>query len=211
MAFNWGQGAQGAGAGALAGSSLGPLGALGGGALGFLSGFGGGDKMKKVPTMTKEQQALLNQILGMIGPEGRLGQAYEGGLGLQEELMDPSSEAVRRFTEPHMREFEQQTVPGLAERFAGMGGMGGGLSSSGFGQSLSSAGGNLQSQLAQLKSQLGQQAANSLMGQYGQMTGMGLSAQPFAYQQKAPGMFPSMMSGWAKGGFQIPSWLQGGN
>ena len=53
-----------------------------------------------------------------------------------------------------MQQYEQHTIPGHAERFAGMGGMGGGLSSSGFGQSLSSAGGNLQSLLAALKSSL---------------------------------------------------------
>lgn len=167
----------------------------------FLSRLFGSDKLKKVPTMTKEQERLLNQILQMVNPEGRLGQAYQDSIGLQEQLMDPNSEAVRRFTEPYMKEFEQQTVPGLAERFAGMGAMGGGLSSSGFGQSLSAAGGNLQSQLAQLKSQLGQQAAQSLMGQYGSMTGTGLSAQPFAYQQPQMGMLPSLLQGWAGSGF----------
>lgn len=163
--------------------------------------FGKKDQMKQVPTMTKEQKALLDQILQMTGPGGQLGQGYQKSLGYQLQLMDPNSEAVRQFTEPYMKEFEQQTVPGLAERFAGAGAMGGGLSSSGFGQALSSAGGNLQSQLAQLKAGLGQQAAQSLMGQYGSMAGMGLSAQPFGYQQPQQGAFPSFMQNWAGAGF----------
>ena len=157
----------------------------------------GSNKMKKMPTMTKEQTALMNQMLQMLGQGGQLGQGYGQSLDYQQQLMDPSSEAVNQFAEPYMQQFEQQTVPGLAERFAGMGGMGGGLSSSGFGQSLSSAGGNLQNQLAALKAQLGQGAAQNLMGQYGQMSGQALGAQPFGYQKAQPGFLQS----WAQQGF----------
>ena len=163
--------------------------------------WGKSDKMQKIPTMTKEQQNLLSQMMQMIGQNGNLGQGNNEGINYQRQLMDPSSEAVRQFTQPYVNEFEQQTVPGLAERFAGMGGMGGGLSSSGFGQSLSSAGGNLQSQLAQLKAMLGQQAGQSLMGQYGQMAQGALSAQPFGYakpQQTATGGF---LQSWGQNGF----------
>jgi hypothetical protein len=148
-------------------------------------------------------------MMQMLGPQGGLGQGMQGGIDLQRQLMDPSSEAVNQFSQPYMNQFEQQTVPGLAERFAGMGGMGGGLSSSGFGQSLSSAGANLQSQLAQLKAGLGQQAAQSLMSQYGNMAGMGLSAQPFGYQQKAPSAFGGALQGWGQAGF--PGASQAGN
>lgn len=164
--------------------------------------WGGGDEMKKVDTMTKEQQSLLAQMMQMLGPNGQLGQGMQGGIDLQKQLMDPNSEAVRQFSDPYMREFEQQTVPGLAERFAGMGGgMGGGLSSSGFGQALSSAGGNLQAQLAQLKAGLGQNAAQSLMNQYGQMAGMGLNAQPFGYQRPQQGMTQGFLNAWGQQGF----------
>ena len=154
--------------------------------------------------MTKEQQGLLNQMMQMLSPQGQIGQGYQQGLGLQQQYMNPSSEAVNQFTQPYMNEFNQQTVPGLAERFAGMGAMGGGLSSSGFGQSLSSAGGNLQAQLAQLKAGLGQQAAQSLMGQYGQMSGMGLGAQPFGYQQPQQGLVPGFLQSWAGSGGGFP-------
>lgn len=163
--------------------------------------FGGNDRMNKVPTMSKPQQALLNQLMQMLSPQGNLGQGNQGAIDYQQQLMNPSSQAVEQFAQPYMNQFNQQTIPGLAERFAGMGAMGGGLSSSGFGQALGAAGGNLQAQLAQLKAGLGQQAAQSLMGQYGQLSGMGLNAQPFAYQQQAPSALGGMLQGWAQGGF----------
>lgn len=161
----------------------------------------GSNKMKKVPTMDKGQLALLNQLKSMLGPQGQLGQGYGGALSYQQQLMDPSSEAVNQFAQPYMDQFNQQTVPGLAERFAGMGAMGGGLSSSGFGQSLSSAGGALQNQLAALKAGLGQQAAQSLMGQYGSMSGQVLGAHPFGYQAPQQGLLPQFLQAWASGGF----------
>lgn len=161
------------------------------------------DKMKKVPTMTKPQQALLNQLLQLLGGGG-LQKGFGEATDLQRQLMDPSSEAVQQFADPYRREFEQQTIPGLAERFAGMNAMGSGLMTSGFGQALGGAAANLQSQLAALKAGLGQQAAGQLMGQYGGMLGMGLGAQPFAYQQQAPSMTGGLISSWGKAGFPMP-------
>lgn len=167
----------------------------------------GGDQMKKVPTKNKDQMALLKQMYQMINPQGQLGQGYSGAIDYQKQLMDPSSDAVNQFAQPYMDQFEQTTIPGLAERFAGMGGMGGGLSSSGFGQSLSAAGGNLQNQLAALKAGLGQQAAQSLMGQYGQMSNQALGTDTFGYQQKGPSAFGGAMQGWGQSGYQgAPNW-----
>lgn len=156
--------------------------------------WGGSDKLKKVETLTGGQKGLLEGLINQL-QGGGLGQGYGESTDLLRQLMDPNSEAVSQFTEPYMKQFQQETVPGLAERFAGMGAMGGGLSSSGFGQSLSAAGGNLQSQLAALKAGLGQQAAGQLMGQYGSMMGMGLGTPAFAYQQKGPSAFMGAMGG----------------
>lgn len=166
--------------------------------------FGKQGSTKQMPTMSKEQNTLLSQLMQMLGPQGQLGQANQQGIGLQQQYINPSSEAVNQFTQPYMNQFETEVLPGLAERFAGMGAMGGGLSSSGFGQSLSSAGGNLQAQLAQLKSGLGQQAAQSLMGQYGQLSGQALGKSPFGYaqQQGTQGFLPQLLSGYMSGGFQ---------
>lgn len=159
------------------------------------------DSMNKVDTMSKGQKGILKQLEQMISPQGQLGQANQQGINYQQQLMDPSSEAVNQFAQPYINQYHQQTIPGLAERFAGYGGMGGGISSSGFGQSLGAAGANLQAQLAQLKAGLGQQAANSLMNQYSQMQGTALNSQPFGYQQRGPSMTGSAVQGWAQGGF----------
>lgn len=166
--------------------------------------FGSPAQTKQLPTMDKNQLQFLNQLMQMLGSGGGLGQGFGESTDYLRQLMDPSSEAVSRFTDPYKTEFEQQTVPMLAERFAGMGGgMGGGLSSSGFGQSLSAAGSNLQQQLAALRAGLGQQAAGQLMQQYGNMAQLGLGAKPFGYVHEpgSTGAVGQAISGWASGGF----------
>lgn len=168
---------------------------------GFL--FGQDPSMDKFDTMNPQQQQLLNQMLQMLGGGGGLGQGYGQSIDYLKQLMDPSSEAVSQFTQPYMDQFNQQTVPMLAERFAGAGGgMGGGLSSSGFGQSLSAAGGALQNQLAALKAGLGQQAAGQLQQQYGQLTGQALGAQPFGYQYNpgSQGFLGNLLKMYMQGG-----------
>lgn len=176
-----------------------------------LDKFGPKDRPEKLLTMNKGQQGLLAQLIKMFNPSGQLGQGNQKAMSYQQQLMDPSSEAVNQFAQPYMNEFNQRTIPGLAEQFAGLGGgMGGGLSSSGFGQALGAAGGNLQTQLAALKAGLGQQAGQSLMNQYSGLLGGALSAQPFAYQQQGPSAFGGVLSGWAKGGFQMPGGGGGG-
>lgn len=176
----------GAASGALSGASIGgmvggPIGAGIGGLLGGgLGGFAGGGskpKLKKISTLTSGQQSLLDMLLsqaqGMGGGLGSANQYYQS-------ILNQDPEAFQRFSQPFMDQFNQQTVPGLAERFAS----GGALSSSGFGQALSSAGGNLQNQLAQLKASLMNQAAQGLYGQYNQLANQGLGTQTFGYQQR---------------------------
>ena len=179
--------------------------------MGFLSSLFGGGGFEKMPTMTKEQEGLLNQIMQQLGGGGQLGQQYGQALGGLEEFMDPSSEAMQRFADPYMRQFEQQTIPGIAERFAGAGsGLGGSLSSSGFGQALGAAGGNLQSQLASMKTGLQRQAIGDIMSQYGGMTGKALGARPFGYQAPQQGLIPQMLTSYAGAGFPgIPGMQQG--
>lgn len=179
MAFDW--------TNALPGVSLGGLGGIAGG----LGLFGGG-KPKKLPTMSKEQQSFFSNFINRLkGMEG----ADQGSIDYLMQLMDPNSEAVNQFTAPYMREFNEKTVPGLAERFAGMGAMGGGLSSSGFGQSLGAAGAGLQEKLAALKSGLGTQAANQLMSTYGQRAQAAFGEPTFQYQQNQPGFGENVMAG----------------
>lgn len=156
---------------------------------GFFGGLGGFGSQQasgpqQLPTKNKQQMQLLQQMLGSLGAGGQLGQAQGQGLGILQQYLDPNSDIYKNFEAPFMQKFEQQTVPGLAERFAGMGAMGGGLSSSGFGQALSSAGSNLQTQLAAMKSGLQRSAINDIFGQYNQMANLGIGTDPFAYYQQ---------------------------
>lgn len=143
--------------------------------------FGSPDKLKKVATGTKEQQALHNSILGQaMGMQGA-----GGGYDLAQNyfnnfLGENQQQAYDQFSQPYLQQFNEQILPQIAERFAGAGA----LSSSGFGQALGGAASGLQSQLAQLFSQLQSQAAAQQYNQYNQLSQTGLNYQPFAYQQK---------------------------
>ena len=159
---------------------------------------GDNDKgMTKVPTLSPDQKKILAQNIANAQKLGGQGGGYQNAIGLLQDYLNPQSDVYGNFERPYLTQFEQQTVPMLAERFAGMGGgMGGGLSSSGFGQALSSAGGNLQTQLAAMKSGLQKSAITDLMQQYLQLSQTGLNAQPFGYQyqQQGPGFGASAFS-----------------
>jgi hypothetical protein len=86
------------------------------------------EEVKQYPTLTPEQGAFQNKILQMLGGQ----------------LESPNFET---FAAPYKRDFQENIVPGIAERFAGLGG----LSSSGFTQSLGQAGGALEEKLAALQ------------------------------------------------------------
>lgn len=186
MAYDVGTGLAGAGTGAAIGSAAGPIGtgvgALVGGGLGF---FGPEeDKLKKLDTMSPEQKSFLDELLQSLGVEGGLGALYQKGLSGLSDILDPSGSSFQKFADPYMRQFNEQTIPGIAERFAGSGA----LSSSGFGQALSSAAGGLQENLASLKTQLQQKAISDIMRQYSNMTNTALSQRPFGYQQQQGSM-----------------------
>lgn len=178
--------------------------------------FGKPDELKKIPTGTKEQKKLhkhvLQNALGM-GQEGYnqannyygdiLNQSGEEGL---QEFLSPyqNKEAFEQFSKPYMTQFEEQILPQLLERFAGMGG----ANSSGLAQTLGGAASGLQAQLAQLFSNLignyqtnrqnsQQNAASSLTNQFNNLTTTGLNYQPFAYnkQKGNSGALPGLLTG----------------
>lgn len=177
--------------------------------------FGKGDELKKIPTGTGTQRKLHKDILKQARGMGREGleasqEYYRNILNPQEDplqqFLSPyqNQEAFQQFADPYMSQFEEQILPQIAERFAGMGA----LSSSGFGQALGGAASGLQSQLAQLFSSLignyqtnrqnaEQNAAASLGNQYSNLTSTGLNYQPFAYnkQRGNTGFLPSLLGG----------------
>lgn len=137
--------------------------------------FGTPGRIEALPSMTGEQSQLLAQLLGGLG--GPL----QSGLGNIQDLLTGGPGAFEAFEAPAMRQFEEQIVPRIAERFAGgLGGGGlGGQQSSAFAQTLGQAGAGLTERLAGQRAGLQSQA----LGQLSSLLGLGMGAQPFQYQQ----------------------------
>jgi hypothetical protein len=145
-------------------SIAGVPGAIVGGVEGILRGgfSGGGTKegfQKLPPPYNKRQENILSMI------EKKYGQIAPEALDYIRNLIDQNPEALQAFIEPYQREFSEEIVPGLAERFTGLGA--GAQKSSAFAQALSSAGGKLQSDLANLKASLSMKGLDYL-NQFGQ-------------------------------------------
>lgn len=126
-------------------------------------GLGAGSKFlekkpssKQYPTLSKEQIGFQNKLLEMLGGKGGLGEgsAFQSGQNYLQQLLSGSPEAMETFERPYLKQFEEQTVPGLAERFGGIGAQ----SSSAFQQALARAGTDLSENLASLRGGLQMQA-----------------------------------------------------
>jgi len=144
--------------------------------------FGSPDKFNKLDTGSKEQQALHNNILSQAMGMTQKGGGYQNAQDYYNSLFQPGNQAYENFAAPFMNQFQEQILPGIAERFAGAGA----LSSSGFGQALGGAASGLQAQLAQLFASLQSDAARQQTNQFNQLSQTGLNYQPFAYH-KVPG------------------------
>lgn len=145
--------------------------------MGFLWEEGRDPSWNKVSNYSSGQERTLNNVNQAQNQISKGG--YKDAMGLLQQYLDPNSEIYSNFEKPYMQQFEQQTLPGIAERYAGGNAMGGGLMNSGFGQSLGAAGANLQTQLAQMKQQYQRQSINDLLQQYNQLTNQSLGARPF--------------------------------
>ncbi len=129
-------------------------------------------RMEQIPTMTPQQQRLLSQMLtGLGGPMQ---------LGIQNlaQLLSGAPEALEAYQRPELRRFEEETIPGIAERFTELGAQ----RSSAFPQALGAAGASLAERLAAQRAGLQQQA----MGQLGQLLGFGMQARPFETVYRPP-------------------------
>jgi hypothetical protein len=153
----------------------------------FLVGKQHQAKTTQLPTMSPEQMNILNSMLSQM--QGPMSQ----GFGNLSQILSGSPEAFKAFEAPAMRQFNEQIVPGIAERFSGIGS--GAQGSSAFGQTLGQAGAGLSENLAAMRANLQQNA----MGQLSNMLGMGLGARPFenVYQpaHRDYGLLGSMMPG----------------
>ena len=116
-------------------------------------------RVEQIPTVTPEQSQLLQSLLGQLG--GPL----SSGIGNLQQILSGSPEALRAFQAPALRQFQEQIVPGIAERFSGLGA--GSQRSSAFAQSLGSAGADLAERLAAQRANLQSGALSQLQGLLG--------------------------------------------
>lgn len=172
--------------------------------------FGSEDKMTQQPTMNRNQMKGLNTFFKRPitkSPIFQQGQNY-----LQQLLSGSFDPNFQNFDQPYQENFEQNIVPGLAERFAGMGTGAGGLNSSAFTNSIAQAGRGLQSDLAAMRENLKfQNQGQKLQGagqslQYAQQPYSNLlsaiSQRPFenTYQPGSNGLIGGALQGLG-GGF----------
>lgn len=142
----------------------------------------GGTNVMQMPNFNPMQQQMLSQLLA-------------GGMQGMGNLPSAEFGPIRQFYE---NRFNQQVVPGLAERFTGAGM--GSQRSSAFEQALGSAGAQQQSQLAAMEQQFNQQNRESEIGRLMGMLQMGMRPQ-FEYftEPPDPGFLRSALPGLLSG------------
>jgi hypothetical protein len=121
--------------------------------------FGMPEKRETYSLLNQGQQGLQNNQFAALNQRG-VGGAY-GGVADQYRSMMSGGEDDS-FINPLMQEYNQETIPGLAEQFAGMGS--GGMSSSGFRNAGLRAGADLQERIGALRAQLRMQGAQGMQG-----------------------------------------------
>lgn len=129
---------------------------------------------EQVPTMTGGQRGLLDQMMASLGGQGQMGGPMGQGMNYLSQMISGSPEDMQAFERPAMRQFNEQIVPGLAERFSSLGS--GSQGSSAFGQALGGAGAGLAERLQMIRSHL----QSNAMDQLSRLFGYGMEAKPFA-------------------------------
>jgi len=131
-------------------------------------------EMKAMPTMSGEQSDLFKQLMSGLSGGNAGGGPMGSGMNFLQGILGGDTS---KFEAPLMRQFNEQTVPGLAERFSGAGA--GAQSSGAFGQQLGAAGAGLSENLGALRGGLQMEALGPLM----QMLQMGMQTPTFQWQQ----------------------------
>lgn len=159
-------------------------------------------------TFSPQQEQIFNQLLSRLSGQG------EGKFAKQSQshLMGLLGGDTSQFEDPLMRQFNEQIIPGLAERFSGAGA--GAQSSSAFQQALGGAGADLAERLGSLRGQLQLGAAQTGLGQGQQnianlLNLLGQSTRGYLPQQKGfmesalPGLLQALLGagGTALGGY----------
>ena len=119
--------------------------------------FGRGEKTEQFQRYTPEQEDVLNQLLGGGGQQ--LPQAFD----FLKNILSQDPETMKQFQAPAMREFQEDIIPSIAERFSGLDAQ----KSSAFGQQLGKAGAGLEERLSAQRAGLGGQAISQLQSLLG--------------------------------------------
>lgn len=169
-----------------------------------------GSPGKQSSTFNQNQLSLINDIIQQIKSSGQgtkditQSQPYGQGLDwLMSLFNDP--EFFKSFEAPLQRQFQEQTVPELANRFAGMG-SGGALGSTAFRNQLAREGSNLSTNIAALRGGMQQQAIPQLLGyaqqpfsNYMSMQNQALTPTQNVYQQPSSGFLGPILGALAGG------------
>jgi hypothetical protein len=166
------------------------------------------EKRENVSTLRPEQEQLYNQ-LQQAGMQKGAGGAFGDSADYYRDLLSDNPQDMEAFAAPEQRRFNEETIPGLAEQFAGMGS--GGLSSSGFRNAAVGAGTDLSERLGAIRANLRQSGAAGLQG-IGQ-AGLGNFSQNMVTEPGSEGFLGQVAPavGTAIGAFGGPAGAAAGN
>jgi hypothetical protein len=151
--------------------------------------FGSSGGLEQASLLTPGQQTLQGQLTsGLDQPMG-------AGLQWLQQLIGQDPAAMAQFEAPMMRQFEQSTIPMIAERFAGMGSHGA-QGSSAQNLAMAQAGRELSENLGALRGQLGMGAMSQLQAMLSQ--GMSPTFEN-VYMQPTGGLLGGAAAGGAQG------------
>lgn len=151
--------------------------------------FGKESETKNNPIYNPQQEDLLNQILGGISPN------ITSALQNLQNILGGNESTFESFERPARRNFEQKTLPTIAERFTGQFGEGSQRSSA-FGQALGTAGKELEEDL--FSKRIGFQG--DALSQILQLLGSGLAPRQYQYTRpREPGFIENVGVGAVQG------------
>lgn len=122
---------------------------------------GSPEKHEQVSTLRPEQEPLYQQAVN-AGLNPGAGGAFGTAADYYRDLLSNDSQTAQMMEAPEQRRFNEETIPGISEQFAGMGS--GGLSSSGFRNAAINAGTDLSERLGAIRANLRSQGAAGLAG-----------------------------------------------
>jgi hypothetical protein len=157
------------------------------------------------PNQLNTLDNILQQIKSMKGGQDiTQNPNYQSGANWLQDLYNDEN-FYKNFEAPLQRQFQEETVPGLANRFSGMG-SGGSLGSTAFRNQLAREGSNLSTNISALRGGMQQQGVNQSLGyaqapvnQYMQLLQQALNPTQTAYMPPSQGFFGPILGSLAGG------------